>query len=44
MEPDATPVALVHGEQLVNLLIEHDIVVRRTKHALIELDNANELE
>jgi hypothetical protein len=35
--PDATPVALMHGEQLVNLLMEHDIGVRRTKHDLIEL-------
>jgi restriction system protein len=35
--PDATPVALMHGEQLVTLLIEHDIGVRRTKHDLIEL-------
>lgn len=35
--PDATPVALMSGEQLVDLLIEHDIGIRRTKHFLIDL-------
>jgi restriction system protein len=35
--PDATPVALMNGEQLVNLLIENDICIRRTSHDLIEL-------
>ncbi|HBE79933.1 MAG TPA: restriction endonuclease [Firmicutes bacterium] len=34
---DATPVALMNGEQLVNLLIENDICIRRTNHDLIEL-------
>lgn len=35
--PDATPVALMGGEQLVTLLIEHDIGVRRASYDLIEL-------
>ncbi len=35
--PDATPVALMNGEQLVTLLIEHDIGVRRSRYDLIEL-------
>lgn len=41
--PDATPVALMNGEQLVTLLIEHDIGVRRTRHDLIELGDSEEL-
>jgi hypothetical protein len=32
----------MHGEQLVTLLIEHDIGVRRTKHDLIELGDEDE--
>jgi restriction system protein len=35
--PDATPVALMNGEQLVALLVENDIGVRRTAFALVEL-------
>jgi restriction system protein len=35
--PDATPVALMNGEQLVNLLVENDILIRRTGYDLIEL-------
>lgn len=35
--PDATPVGLMDGEQLVALLVEHEIGVRRTAFALIEL-------
>jgi restriction system protein len=35
--PNAVPVALMNGEQLVALLVEHDIGVRRTSHHLIEL-------
>lgn len=31
------PFALVNGEQMVNLLIEHDIGVVRTSYDLIEL-------
>jgi restriction system protein len=41
--PDATPVALMHGEQLVTLLIEHDIGVRRTTHDLIELGDQDDV-
>lgn len=36
---DATPVALVGGEQLVNLLCEHEIGVRRTSYDLLTLDD-----
>ena len=42
--PDATPVALMNGDQLVDLLIENDIGIRRTEHSLIELDAAQERE
>ncbi len=35
--PDATPVALMNGEQLVVLLVEHSIGVTRRCHELIEL-------
>jgi restriction system protein len=34
---DATPVALMNGEQLVKLLVENDIGIRRTNHDIIEL-------
>ena len=34
---NAVPVALMHGEQLVRLLVENDIGVHRTKYDLIEL-------
>jgi restriction system protein len=34
---DAVPVALMNGEQLVALLVEHDISVHRTSYDLIEL-------
>ena len=36
--PDATPVALMNGEQLVLLLVEHNIGVSRRTHDLIEID------
>jgi restriction system protein len=36
--PNAVPVALMNGNQLVALLVEHEIGVRRTEHYLIELD------
>jgi restriction system protein len=35
--PDATPVALMNGEQLVALLVEHNIGVTRRSHYLIEM-------
>lgn len=35
--PDATPVALMNGRQLVQLLIENDIGIQRTGYDLIEL-------
>ena len=34
---DAVPVALMNGQQLVSLLTEHSIGIRRTAHELIEL-------
>ncbi|MHB1414023.1 MAG: HTH domain-containing protein [Chloroflexota bacterium] len=40
--PDAIPVALMNGEQLVNLLVEHEIGVRRESHYLIELGEEDE--
>lgn len=36
--PDAIPVALVNGEQLVDLLIEHQVLVKRVAYELINLD------
>jgi restriction system protein len=35
---NAVPVALMNGEQLVRLLVEHNIGVRRTSYDLIELE------
>ena len=35
---DAIPVALVNGEQLVDLLIEHQLLVKRVPYELINLD------
>lgn len=37
---DATPVALMNGEQLVKLLVENDIGIRRASHDIIELGEA----
>ncbi len=37
--PDAIPVALMNGHQLVDLLIEHDIGIRRSTYDLIELSD-----
>lgn len=36
--PDAVPVGLMDGEQLVGLLVENEIGVRRMSHDLVELD------
>ena len=36
---DAIPVALMNGKQLVALLVENEIGVRRRTHHLLELDN-----
>jgi len=41
--PDATPVALMNGEQLVALLVEHNIGVTRRSHYLIELGEEQSL-
>jgi restriction system protein len=35
---DAVPVALVNGNQLVDLLIEHEVLVKRVAYELINLD------
>jgi restriction system protein len=35
---DAIPVALVNGQQLVDLLIEHEVLVKRVPYELINLD------
>ena len=40
--PDAIPVALMAGEQLVALLVEHNIGVRRQAHDLIELGEVDD--
>lgn len=39
---NAVPVALMNGEQLVSLLVEHNIGVRRTPYVLIELGETDE--
>lgn len=36
--PDAIPVGLMHGKQLVRLLVENDLGVNRHAHELFELD------
>ncbi len=41
--PDAIPVALVNGQQLVDLLIEHQILVQTVPYELIYLDIEEEL-
>ncbi len=40
--PDAVPVALMNGEQLVRLLVENQIGVSRAAYDLIELDGSEE--
>ena len=37
-QPDKTPIALMNGEQLVMLLVEHDIGVHRSTPDLFEID------
>jgi len=41
-QTDKTPIALMNGEQMVNLFIEYDIGVVRTSYDLIELDEGEE--
>ncbi len=41
-QPDKTPIALMNGRQMVNLLIEHDIGVVRTNYDLIDLEEGEE--
>lgn len=38
-QPDKTPIALINGEQLVLLLMEHNIGVHRTTPKLFEIDD-----
>jgi restriction system protein len=40
--PNAVPVALMNGEQLVALLVEHNIGVRRAPYDLLELGDAED--
>jgi restriction system protein len=42
--PNADPVALMNGEQLVALLVEHSIGVRRASHDILTLADAAEVE
>ena len=42
--PDATPVGLMSGEQLVLLLIENGIGVSRRSHDLFELEDLSSAE
>ena len=42
--PDAVPVALMNGEQLVSLLVEHSIGVTKRAHDLLELGEGGESE
>ncbi|MDQ3816797.1 MAG: restriction endonuclease, partial [Acidobacteriota bacterium] len=39
---NAIPVALMNGDQLIELLIENDIYVRRTSYDLIEIDEGDQ--
>lgn len=41
-QPDKTPIALMNGKQMVNLLIEYDIGVLRTNYDLIDLEEGEE--
>jgi restriction system protein len=41
-KPDRTPVALMNGEQLVALLVEHTIGVKREGHDIIDLSDIGE--
>jgi len=41
MRSDKTPVALMNGEQLVALLMQYNIGVRRVSHDLFELEILN---
>lgn len=40
--PDATPVALMNGEQLVDLLVGNDVGVTRTSHDLFLLEEPDD--
>ena len=39
VQPNKTPIALVNGEKLVSLLMEHSIGVQRTTQCLFEIDD-----
>ncbi len=39
---NATPVALMNGEQLIDLLVEHSIGIRRSAYELFELVDPEE--
>ena len=42
LRPNAVPVALMNGDQLVALLVEYGIVVTRQSHEIIDMDEAGE--
>lgn len=43
-QSDKTPVALMNGKQLVKLLMEYNIGVKRIPHSLFEIDNTKLIE
>ena len=42
IKPSATPISLMNGDELANLLVEHSIEVRRTSSEIIELGEDEE--
>lgn len=41
---DATPIALMNGKQLVKLLMDYEIMVKREPCSIFELDKSDEEE
>lgn len=37
--PDAVPIALMNGEQLVALMVQHEVMVRRQRHDILEIED-----
>jgi restriction system protein len=40
--PDAVPVALMNGEQVVALMVQHEVMVTRRPHDILDLDDSSE--
>ena len=40
--PDAVPVALMNGEQLVALMVQHEVMVTRRPHDILDLSLTDE--